>query len=163
MFEWLNTPKNVSSLAGVKVSTLEHPFINIVHRSSNMCPNAIPVNLTVFKKEQDGVEQWHYVLINNMNRFQNYKKKHGYVEINIQEHWCNRCLRAFNSAYALDSHKPLCLHFLKFGPITYKLSTYSDLEFCDWQRIVPPSYIAIADFESVLQPANDQISTTNTL
>ena len=27
----------------------------------------------------------------------------------------------------------------------------------------PPSYIVIADFESVLQPANDQISTTNTI
>jgi hypothetical protein len=110
-----------------------------------------------------GVEQWHYVLINNLDRFMNVNKAHGKTDVQIRQKWCTRCIRAFNSEKSLDKHMQLCLHFLKFGPCTYELSTYNTIEFRDWQKLVIPSYIVYADFECVLQTQTAQISPANQL
>ena len=165
-FESLNNNKfaiNVYKWTDEHVTGQGNPFITVECISKNMNPDAIPINLAVLNACVDGIEKWHYVLINNFDRLMNIRVSHGKSNINIQQKWCPRCARAFREQKSLDAHKLQGTHFLKFGPITYETSTYDTLEFRDWQKMVSPSYIVYADFETVLERIDNQIFNTNTI
>ena len=95
-FECLNNNKFATNVYKWTDETNKHvtvqgnPFVTVECISKNMNPDAIPINLAVLNACVDGIEKWHYVLINNFDRFMNIRVRHGKSDINIHQKWCPR-------------------------------------------------------------------------
>jgi len=134
-----------------KVSVTQNPFFSREYMSKNVINNEIPViNLLLLENKDTS----HYCWIKNINRLLNFRQGNNATSSIINRKWCPRCLRSFRTGKAFDLHETLCLKFLKFGPTIYSIPINTDIQFTEWQKTVPLSYVVYADFESVLKPCD---------
>jgi len=137
-----------------KVSVTQNPLLSREYMSKNVREGIPIINLLLLENNETS----HYCWIKNLNKLMNFRCGNT-ASVNIRNRqWCPRCIRSFGSDAAFQLHENLCLKFLNFGPTVYSIPENTHLQFNEWQKSVPMSYVVYADFESVLEKCNDNNS-----
>ena len=134
-----------------KVSVTQNPFISREYMSKNVDENMPVINLLLLEDDIDS----HYTWIKNLDKLMNFRKGNTAACHISHRHWCHQCFRSFRTDEAFQLHQNLCLKFLKYGPTVYNIPAETHVEFMEWDKTIQMSYVIYADFESVLEPCND--------
>jgi len=150
-----NTPLNdMGQVDDVrKVSVTQNPLFSREYMSKNLTDGIPVINLLLLENSETS----HYCWIKNLNKLMNYKKGRNATNHICHRLWCPRCIRSFRSITSFNLHQTLCLKFLKFGPTIYSIPTNTHIQFTEWQKSVPLSYVVYADFESLLERCGNDL------
>jgi len=150
VLRWHDKPLDTPNLND-KITAVQNPFVSVEYMSKNVGEGLPIITLLLLENATNS----HYTLVRNLNRLMNHDKGTLSSIYIHNRSWCARCLRSFYTQKAFDLHKRLCLSFIKFGPTTYNIPDCSHIEFNEWQKSVPLSYVVYADFESILEKTED--------
>ena len=158
VLRWHTKPLDVPQMDEWRVTSTENPYTSVEYHSrrweyADDDDDASIINLLLL--EDNG--RSHYTLIRNIDRLLNFNARNASAGITTtsinHRRRCPRCFRVFythHGSYAYEMHKPLCLHFLKYGPGLLITPPNMFHEFDQWHKTVAPLYIVYADFESNL-------------
>jgi len=147
---------------------LKHPCFDLIYRSrfysrevtaaAADVANITFINLLLLTEKN----QFHYVAITDLNKLLNCHPYRNGCANRIRGYVCETCLRIYRQPRTLAKHKSICLKVKLMGTL-FTLPEKDSLEFSDWSKMIPPKFIAYADFESILEPQNELgvRSTTN--
>ena len=152
ILKYLDDDEQVDDNLDEMLEVYKNPHFDLLYRSQNKNSITIPINLLIV----EGVNNFHYLGIRNMSRLLNIRSN---IPTRIQGKWCENCFRCFRLQQTYDKHLNLCKsNTLK--NVLYTMPENKELKFTDWSKTIPPAYIAIADFESLLKPnGNGQLHT----
>ena len=100
----------------------------------------LPLNLLLITENLN----YHYVLINDFNRFMYNKNKHK-----EKKHFCMHCLQCFISEKVLTNHQKNCI--LINGTQSIKMPEWDVLKFNGFNKQLPIPFVIYADFEAITE------------
>ena len=137
---------------------LKHPCFDLIYRSRHYqnlqqsdFDDVKVINLLLISDKN----RFHYIGVTDLNKLLNCHANINGCANQIRGNVCETCLRMFSSQAKLAKHKPVCLKVRLNGTI-FTLPKSKTLQFTDWSKMIPVKFIAYADFESVLEPNQNE-------